>query len=669
MSSYLHLLLVAVIVRCSSANFAIDDSVGLGMHFEGIGAISGGGATSKLLRDYEPKVASDIFDFLFKPNFGAALHMMKVEIGGDSDATEGAEPSHMHVEGEENYERGYECELVLLIARTCLRVGSKQYLCLVAGWMMKEARARNPGIKLYGLSWAWPGWLGGRPSPDKSAGTPFDNISKTVDYTMKWIEGAQAHHSIAVDYIGLWNERRPLVPETYRQQLQAALKERAPHVRIATGPHYPGTSLKARNCTAEFSWNETRFVDEEGSVADGRSARCLARCINRGYLTGCRTAIFQWHLISSFYDYLSYPRAGIAVAKEPWSGHYEVTSPTWAIAHTTQFSGVGWRYLGLDSGVGFLDKGGSYVTRIDTNTRNFSIVLEKMTYADSKCARQEPTPMVPYKTESELVVLQLSPSLVKACGGKLYKWVSDLSDGNSSPELFVNKGAVPVSATGEVSVQMMPNMLITLTSMQGVGGKGTHQIPAPGKFPQLHNDTFDNSTTYGQPRYFYDEMGAWEIQPYAKDPARGKVMAQVALAKPVEWKAVNRGPRTYFGDGSFNYIPATSDSLAGTRITFDVVLDDEGAISLTGGPKFAISTDGSWSFGKTKGKGAHFGVGNWSTLQYEVRDDWSAVLLDGNVLANTSSTKEKYKSWALIVDLSRYIPAAIDNFVVKQFEF
>ena len=65
------------------------------------------------------------------------------------------------------------------------------------------------------------------------------------------------------------------------------------------------------------------------SIYDGRSARCLARCVNRGYVTGCHTATFQWHLISSFYDYLPWARDGVAVANEPWSGHYEITSPTW----------------------------------------------------------------------------------------------------------------------------------------------------------------------------------------------------------------------------------------------------------------------------------------------------------------------------------------------------
>lgn len=56
----------------------LDDTKGLGLRWEGVGAISGGGATSKLLMDYEPAVVSDILDFLFKPNFGLNLDILKV---------------------------------------------------------------------------------------------------------------------------------------------------------------------------------------------------------------------------------------------------------------------------------------------------------------------------------------------------------------------------------------------------------------------------------------------------------------------------------------------------------------------------------------------------------------------------------------------------------------
>lgn len=179
----------------------------------------------------------------------------------------------MHFNGDENYNRGYEW------------------------WLMKEARKRNPDVKLYGLSWAWPGFLGVGGSSDQPAKNPFTDVNATANYSVSWLLGAKKVHDLDVDYIGLWNERSS--PQPYVDALTAALKvlvllsrvyynvikEHAPSVQIAGGPHYPGTSLKAENCSS-YPWNASRWVDEEGSVADGQSARCLARCINRNYLTG-----------------------------------------------------------------------------------------------------------------------------------------------------------------------------------------------------------------------------------------------------------------------------------------------------------------------------------------------------------------------------------------------
>ena len=56
----------------------IDNSQnGLGRRYDGIGALSGGGATSRLLIDYPEPQRSDILDYLFKPNFGASLQILK----------------------------------------------------------------------------------------------------------------------------------------------------------------------------------------------------------------------------------------------------------------------------------------------------------------------------------------------------------------------------------------------------------------------------------------------------------------------------------------------------------------------------------------------------------------------------------------------------------------
>lgn len=88
--------------------------------------------------DYEDKARSDILDLLFKPKFGAALHILKVEVGCDGDTTQGAEQSHMRNINDDSptaFDRGYE------------------------NWLMVEAKARSPSIHLSGLEWGVPGWV------------------------------------------------------------------------------------------------------------------------------------------------------------------------------------------------------------------------------------------------------------------------------------------------------------------------------------------------------------------------------------------------------------------------------------------------------------------------------------------------------------------------------
>ena len=79
-----------------------------GRRFDGVGAISGGGGTSRLLPDYPAKQQSEILDYLFRPGFGANLQILKVEIGGDTNSTNGAEASHMRTPTDLNRNRGYE---------------------------------------------------------------------------------------------------------------------------------------------------------------------------------------------------------------------------------------------------------------------------------------------------------------------------------------------------------------------------------------------------------------------------------------------------------------------------------------------------------------------------------------------------------------------------------
>ena len=49
------------------------DGASFGRTFEGLGAVSGGGNTSRLLPDYPDAPRKQILDYLFKPQFAGSL--------------------------------------------------------------------------------------------------------------------------------------------------------------------------------------------------------------------------------------------------------------------------------------------------------------------------------------------------------------------------------------------------------------------------------------------------------------------------------------------------------------------------------------------------------------------------------------------------------------------
>ncbi len=134
------LVLACVVAATPQAHAATTTTISAngasaGRAFGGIGAISGGGGNSRLLTDYPAAQQQQILDYLFKPDYGADLQILKVEIGGDTNSTDGSESSIEHTAGAVNCNTGYEW------------------------WLMEQAKALNPSIKLYGLAWGAPGWM------------------------------------------------------------------------------------------------------------------------------------------------------------------------------------------------------------------------------------------------------------------------------------------------------------------------------------------------------------------------------------------------------------------------------------------------------------------------------------------------------------------------------
>ena len=171
-------LLLSLLMAAGSAAAAVGtsrvvltiDPGAPGKIYDGIGATSTG--IIRLLIDYPEPQRSQILDYLFKPQYGASLQQLKVEIGGDGNSNAGSEPSSMHSRADANFARG------------------------VGWWLMREARRRNPQIKLTALAWNFPGWVERGYSP------------ATVEYLRRYLEGAERTAGITIDYVGIWNETK-----------------------------------------------------------------------------------------------------------------------------------------------------------------------------------------------------------------------------------------------------------------------------------------------------------------------------------------------------------------------------------------------------------------------------------------------------------------------------
>ncbi len=67
----------AALAACASAAPIVLDGGAAHHVYDGHGALSAG-ASSRLLWDYQEPYRSDILDYLFKPNWGANMHLLKV---------------------------------------------------------------------------------------------------------------------------------------------------------------------------------------------------------------------------------------------------------------------------------------------------------------------------------------------------------------------------------------------------------------------------------------------------------------------------------------------------------------------------------------------------------------------------------------------------------------
>jgi galactosylceramidase len=509
-----------------------------GRTFEGVGAVSAG-ASSRLLIDYPEPQRSQILDYLFKPNYGAALQHLKVEIGGEVNSTDGTEPTHMRTRTDQNYGRGYEW------------------------WLMQQAKARSPGILLDCLAWGAPGWIG--------SGNYYSQ--DMCDYIVNFLKGAQTQYGLTFDFTGTHNEAavntawikllRSSLDASGLQNIQlVAADEWSGAWNIVTnsgygllvdpalsnavariGAHYPQSAspVAAQSCSKPL-WASEDGIG--GSI--WATARKLGKLFNRNYVTGRMTKTEIWSPITSYYDILAASDSGLMRANTPWSGNYLVAPAIWAAAHTTQFAFPGWKYLEAGASA-LLPLGGSIVTLLSTNHADYSIVVETFD-----------------ATAAQTVAFHLTNGLFTAT---LNLWQT------TQASQFVQVGLVPVVG-GTFTCTFQPECIYTLTTTSGQA-KGSAVPSASAPFPLPFKDDFESYAPGKTPRFFSDQAGTFES--FTRADTQGQCLRQVLPQTGIRWTS-EWYPYTLIGDAAWTDYDASADVLIETNGGFAFVMGRVGSV-------------------------------------------------------------------------------------------
>jgi len=497
-----------------------------GKLFYGIGAVSGGGATSVLLKDYPEAQRKQVLDLLFRPKFGASVSALLVEVPGDGNSTQGTEDSHSHSRGDLNLSRGYEW------------------------WLMREARARNPGITLDACAWGCPGWVGD--------GNFWSQ--DMADYYASWIKGLKSAYGIELNAVGCRNEKG--VNEDFIKTLRATLNRDGlgnvmvhgfdnwgktkfdwvkdlrtdPGLRAAVDAisNHTLTDVPASDEAREISqtMNKPIWDTEEHVYKEGFDCEIsLVQAFNDNFIRSGATKIVNWYLVGSIYPIEPYPETpAVMIANTPWSGHYTVRDVLWGYAHYGQFTAAGWQYL--NGGSGALAGGGSFVT-LKSPGADYSIIAE---------TKDASAPQAVTFT----VGSGLSP-------GTLCVWRS------TEAEQFVRQSDI-VPSNGAFTLVMEPQAIYSISTTTGQRKGSFADVPSDTDFPFPYRETFSTYTKpekWGYlPHYTADISGVFEI---ADSPdGSGKCLRQVIDHKAQSW-APEWAPYTILGDKNWGDYEVSAD--------------------------------------------------------------------------------------------------------------
>jgi hypothetical protein len=512
------------------------DGHATGRAFDGLGAISGGGNTSRLLPDYPATQRAQILDYLFRPQFGASLSVLKVEVGGDVNSTEGSEPSHMHTRTDVNYDRGFEW------------------------WLMEQAVARNQQIGLDCLAWGAPGWVGN--------GHYWS--TDMMDYYIRWLKAAKRVHHLDIGSVGGKNESGYDTAWyiAFRKALNANGLSRVklvgsddwgpPWLNIAKdattnpalaqavdvfGGHVTWSENPAVASDAVLSLGKPLWDTEAHDYVDGpyNPEVALVGAFNTNYIKTKITKTLFWNLLWSYYPVSDYPDVGMMQANTPWSGHYVVLPELWGYAHINQFVKPGWRFVD-GGGCGTLPGGGTYTTLKAPLSGDYSVILETGS-----------------ATSPQTVRFHLAGGLSTKV---VHVWRSD-----SQAQFTQQPNVAPVG--GMFQMTLDPDSIYSLTTTTGQRKGHLPTSPANSPFPFPYRDALTEYPANHQARYLFDYEGCFESEPAIQGV--GNYLTQDATQSASGWGGAYL-PLTFLG----------STDWKDYTLSADVYIVGTGAVSIHG---------------------------------------------------------------------------------------
>jgi len=481
-----------------------------GRVFEGIAGITSNGM-SKLLMDYPEQQQKEIMDLLFKPNYGASLQHLKVEIGSDVNTSCGTEPSHMRNRQDFDITRGYGLP--------------------IAKW----AKDINPDLMLDALRWGTPLWI--------------ENDTDKLAYYLNFLRGARDEYGLEFDYLGPdinegafsrdWtvNTLRPgLVSEGFSSiKLVADDSDHgwdiADHAAndpelfnavYAYGVHYRQDSTDTAQHSGKPLWLSEDLASFRHSFS--RGALDIAKRIIDMYVIGRMTKYEIHPLIEAEYENTPFNYKGILVATWPWSGHYKIDPGLWIIAHYTQFIQPGWIYL--DDGCAQTSSGG-YVTLKDPVTSDISIVI------------------VNNGPKEEHYSFELIDGWLE--DRQLYVWRT-----NETEHFQLTSTIQAEHGAFQLTVDSYSIYSLTTSSGQNKGSLG-HEIPESTTFSLPYQDDFATGPISSNPLYTSDQGGAFEM--YDAEDGNGIYLRQQLIETeiPIDW-TYRKTPEPYTLMGSLEWV-------------------------------------------------------------------------------------------------------------------